>query len=56
MSNKMSRDLLALCKKFVADNEIGCAEKVYQSDHVIENAYGFIEQVCEIVGYHEEDE
>lgn len=56
MSNKMSRDLVALCKKFVADNEIGCSEKVYQSDRVIENAYEFIERVCETVGYHEADE
>jgi hypothetical protein len=52
----MSRDLLALCKKFIADNEIGCAEKVYQSDRVIENAYQFIEQVCETVGYHEDED
>jgi len=45
--------LLALVKKFIADNEISCAEAVHQTDKVIENAYEFIEQCCELVGYHE---
>jgi hypothetical protein len=43
--------LWALCEQFVADQTIFCAETVYQSDRVIENAYAFIADVCEIVGY-----
>ncbi len=47
-------ELMALwnvCKKFVNDQEIGCAETIYQCDWVIENAYEFIQEVCEIVDY-----
>lgn len=56
MSNKRARDLLQLCEKFVKENEIGCSETIYQCDRVIENAYEFIESVCEIVGFHQEEE
>ena len=40
-----------IVKKFVADQRIYCSETVYQSDRVIENAYQFIEELCEVVGY-----
>lgn len=50
------QELYNLCKKFVKDQNIHCAETVHQSDRVIENAYVFIEQLCNIVGYYEEDE
>jgi hypothetical protein len=45
------QELYNLCSKFVADQNIHCAETVYQSNRVIENAYEFIEKVCNIVGY-----
>ena len=48
--------LWELCQKFIEDNGIYCPETVYQTDHVIENAYEFIEDICNIVGYKEEDE
>jgi hypothetical protein len=47
-------ELMALwnvCKKFVNDQEIDCAETIYQCDWVIENAYEFIQEVCEVVDY-----
>lgn len=44
------------CKSFVAAQSIYSSESVYQSDRVIENAYEFIEGVCDIVGYHEVEE
>jgi hypothetical protein len=40
-----------VCKKFVEDQEIGSPETVYQCDWVIENAYEFIADVCNVVGY-----
>ena len=43
--------LYALCKRFIADNEITCPETIYQTDRVSLNALEFIEQVCENVGY-----
>ena len=48
----MSERLEKICKDFVAKQEITCAESVYQSDRVIENAYEFIESICNEVGYH----
>ncbi len=55
-SNHQIEALFELCEKFISENEIGCSEKIYQSDHVIANAYEFLEKMCETVGYHESDE
>lgn len=45
------------CLEFVEAQHITCQETIHQTDRVIENAYGFIEDVCDIVGYKEyEDE
>jgi hypothetical protein len=43
--------LLLLCKKFIDEHDIGCAETIYQTDRVIEDASEFIEAICDIVGY-----
>ncbi len=61
MNEPTHAELMALwnvCKKFVEDQEIGCVETIYQTDWVIEHAYEFIEDVCNVVGYkpYEEDE
>ena len=44
------------CLEFVEAQQIGCLETIYQTDWVIENAYEFIEDVCDIVGYKEDEE
>jgi hypothetical protein len=44
------------CLEFVEAQQIGCPEIIYQTDWVIENAYEFIEDVCDIVGYKEDEE
>jgi hypothetical protein len=41
------------CMQFIEAQHINCPETIYQTDWVIENAYEFIEQVCNIVGYKE---
>ena len=46
-----ARKLWTMCERFIVDQRIHCAETVYQTDRVIEHAYEFIEQVCDIVGY-----
>lgn len=55
-----ARKLWQVCAQFIQAQNISCAETVYQTDRVIENAYEFIEQVCDVVGYvdleDEEDE
>lgn len=48
-----SAELVKVCRDFIADQSIRCAESIYQADHVIENAYTFIEDVCDIMGYKE---
>lgn len=51
------RDILhKTCQQFIEKHRISCPETIYQTDHVIENAYALIEEICEIVGYYEEDE
>lgn len=42
------------CKEFIAKNKITCGEDIHQSDWVGEAALGFIEGVCERVGYYSE--
>lgn len=42
---------------FIDENRISCGEAIYQLDRVSENSLELIEDLCEIVGYHEyEDE
>jgi glutaminase len=48
--------VLQIAEKFIADQKIVCSEAVYQSDRVIENAYEFIEAICNVAGYFEYDE
>jgi hypothetical protein len=43
------------CIQFIEAQSIGCPETIYQTDWVIENAYGFIEDVCDIVGYQNDE-
>jgi hypothetical protein len=51
-------ELFRLCQKFIEAQRIYRPETVYQSNRVIGNAYKFIEDICDIVGYkeYEEDE
>lgn len=49
-------ELLEATKQFMNAQKITCEETIYQSDRVIENAYDFIAELCEIVGYPDEDE
>ena len=51
------KEMVALwnvCMKFIEAQKISCPETIYQTDWVIENAYEFIEEICEEVGYHED--
>jgi hypothetical protein len=41
-----------LCEEFTEKNNISCSETIYSKDSVIVNAYDFIEEICNIVGYH----
>lgn len=45
------KKLWDICNGYVQEQQISCAESVYQSDGVIINAYEFIEKICDVVGY-----
>lgn len=51
MTEREMNDLYRVCIDFITKQKITCAETIYQSDRVIENAYEFIEEICDLVGY-----
>lgn len=46
----------AIIQNFVEKHDISCAEVIYQFDDVIENAYEFIQELVELVGYKETED
>jgi hypothetical protein len=48
--------VLTLVRDFIEKNRITCSESVSQNDHVIVNAYDFIEELAEAAGYAEGEE
>lgn len=46
-----SAKLTEYCRRFIAEQRIECAETIYQTDRVAENACEFIEGICDILGY-----
>lgn len=49
-------ELTKIVEKFILDQQIHCEENIYQSDRVIINAYEFIQELCDVVGYLPEEE
>lgn len=43
--------LWELCEGKISDLSITCGETIYQSDRVIEAAYEWLHDICEIIGY-----
>lgn len=48
---QVRKELYRICEEFVTENDIHCPESIYQMDHIIGNAYEFIEKVCDVIGY-----
>lgn len=48
--------LRAIVVNFVEDQNIFCAETIYQTDRVIQNAYEFIQELVEVVGYKKDED
>lgn len=46
-------ELYELCIKFRDKHDISCPETISQVDNVIVDAYRFIEDICDIIGYRE---
>lgn len=53
---KIDAELFDICKEFIKENQITCSETIYQSDKIEANALDLVEQICELLGYYEEDE
>jgi hypothetical protein len=51
MTEKDMTELYKICLEFIEKQKITCPETIYQSDRVIRNAYEFIQEICEVVGY-----
>ena len=47
--------LWALCARFIEEQDIHCAETIYQTDRIAENALQLIEDICEEVGYNNDE-
>jgi hypothetical protein len=47
--------LFELVWDFIHENNITCAETIYQNDRVIERSGEFIENLCDVVGYVKEE-
>lgn len=58
ISNRIIKALKLLdhVEVFIENNDITAPETICQCDHVIENAYTFIEGVCDVVGYLENED
>lgn len=55
-NNEKMKKIVDMVENFILDNKIRCSESIWQRDNIIENAYDFIENLCDIVGYYKDDE
>ncbi len=53
---KIDAEIFDLCKDFIKENQITCSETIYQSDKIEANALELIEQICDLIGYYEDEE
>lgn len=53
---KVDVELLDLCKEFIEEHKIRCSEKIYDDDKISYASLEFIESICDLIGYYEEDE
>ena len=51
LTEKELTELHRICLDFIEKKKITCPETIYQTDRVIEGAYEFIQDICDIVGY-----
>lgn len=56
MTDDKKNQVYDIVENFIKKQRIYCGETIYQTDRVIENAYEFIHELCEVVGYEKLDE
>lgn len=53
---KIDAELFDICKEFIKENQITCAEAIYQRDSLVVKSQELLEQICDLLGYYEEEE
>jgi len=53
---KIDSELFDLCKDFIRENEITSSDSLYDRDSLQLQALELLEQICDLIGYHEEEE
>jgi hypothetical protein len=53
---KIDSELFDLCKDFIRENEITSSDSLYERDSLQLQALELLEQICDLIGYHEEEE
>lgn len=53
---RIDSELFDLCKDFIRENEISCSEQIYDRDSLQLQCLELLEQICDLIGYHEDEE
>jgi hypothetical protein len=53
---RIDSELFDLCKDFIKENEISCAETIYDRDSLQLQCLELLEQICDLIGYHEDED
>jgi hypothetical protein len=56
MNLSMESKLRLLCEGFIQEHKITCADSIYQRDKMYEEAPVLLQKICDLVGYHKQDE
>lgn len=51
---KIDAELFDICKDFIRDNEITSSDVIFDRDSLQLQALDLLEQICDLIGYHEE--
>jgi hypothetical protein len=53
---RIDSELFDLCKDFIRENEITSSDSLYDRDSLQLQALELLEQICDLIGYHEDEE
>ena len=53
---RIDSELFDLCKDFIRESEISCPETIYDRDSLQLQCLELLEQICDLIGYHEDEE
>lgn len=53
---RIDSELFDLCKDFIRENEITSSDTLYDRDSLQLQALELLEQICDLIGYHEDEE